>query len=65
VVQDLLTGVTSITLNFLDPNQNWNTQWPPPSLPLPESEWTRPVAVEILIEFKDWGKIRRLVEVAG
>jgi len=65
VVQDLLTGVTSITLNFLDPNQNWNTQWPPPTLPLPESGWTRPVAVEILIEFKDWGKIRRLVEVAG
>ena len=65
VVQDLLTGVTSITLNFLDPNQAWNTQWPPPTLPLPDSEWTRPIAVEILIEFKDWGKIRRLVEVAG
>jgi general secretion pathway protein J len=65
VVQDLLTGVTSIQLNFLDPSQNWNTQWPPSTLPLPEGEWTRPVAVEILIEFKDWGKIRRLVEVAG
>ncbi len=65
VVQDLLSGVTSITFNFLDPNQNWNTLWPPPSLPLPDSEWTRPVAVEILINFKDWGKIRRLVEVAG
>jgi len=65
VVQDLLSGVTSIQLNFLDPNQNWNTQWPPLTLTLPDSEWTRPIAVEILIEFKDWGKIRRLVEVAG
>ena len=27
--------------------------------------WTRPVAVEITIEFKDWGRVRRLVEVAG
>jgi general secretion pathway protein J len=65
VVQDLLTGVTSIQLNFLDTNQNWNTLWPPASLPEPDSEWTRPIAVEILIEFKDWGKVRRLVEVAG
>ena len=27
--------------------------------------WTRPVAVEVTIEFKDWGRIRRLIEVAG
>jgi general secretion pathway protein J len=65
VVQDLLTGVTSIQLNFLDSGQAWNTLWPPATLQLPDSEWTRPVAVEILIEFKDWGKIRRVVEVAG
>jgi general secretion pathway protein J len=65
VVQDLLTGVTSIKFNFLDANQAWNTQWPPPTLPSPESLWTRPVAVEIIIEFKDWGHVRRLVEVAG
>ena len=25
----------------------------------------RPVAVEITIEFKDWGTVRRLIEVAG
>jgi hypothetical protein len=25
----------------------------------------RPVAVELVIEFKDWGRIRRLIEVAG
>jgi general secretion pathway protein J len=64
-VVDLLTGVSSIKFNFLDSNQGWNTQWPPPTLGLPESLWTRPVAVEILIEFKDWGHVRRLVEVAG
>ena len=65
VVQDLLTGVTSIQLNFLDSNQAWNTIWPPATLPFPDSEWTRPIAVEIIIEFKDWGHIRRLVEIAG
>ncbi len=65
IVQDLLTGVSKVTLNYLDGNQVWNNQWPPATLPQPESLWTRPVAVEIIIEFKDWGRVRRLVEIAG
>jgi general secretion pathway protein J len=65
VVQDLLTGVTKVTLSYLDANQVWNTQWPPATLISSESLWTRPVAVEIIIEFKDWGRVRRLVEIAG
>jgi general secretion pathway protein J len=65
VVQDLLTGVKAIQLRYLDGNQTWQSQWPPPSLAEPESLWSRPVAVELIIEFKDWGRIRRLIEVAG
>jgi len=65
VVQDLLTGVKAIQLRYLDNNQTWQSLWPPPTLPFPEGLTTRPVAVEIIIEFKDWGRIRRLVEVAG
>jgi general secretion pathway protein J len=65
VVQDLLTGVKAIQLRYLDNNQTWQSVWPPPTLPLPEGIVTRPVAVEIIVEFKDWGRIRRLIEVAG
>ena len=65
VVQDLLTGVKAIQLRYLDNNQTWQSLWPPPTLPLPEGLATRPVAVEIIIEFKDWGRVRRLIEVAG
>jgi general secretion pathway protein J len=65
VVQNLLTQVKSIQLRFLDQNQAWSDLWPSSTLAAPASLWTRPVAVEINIEFKDWGKIRRLVEVAG
>jgi general secretion pathway protein J len=65
VVQDLLTGVKAIQLRYLDGNQTWQSQWPPPGLAQPESLWTRPVAVELIIEFKDWGRVRRLIEVAG
>ena len=65
VVQDLFTGVKAIQMRYLDGNQTWQTQWPPPSMAQPESLWTRPVAVELIIEFKDWGRIRRIIEVAG
>jgi general secretion pathway protein J len=65
VVQDLFTGVKAIQLRYLDGNQTWQTQWPLPSLAPAESLWTRPVAVELIIEFKDWGRIRRLIEIAG
>jgi general secretion pathway protein J len=64
-VQDLFTRVKAIQFRYLDGNQTWQTQWPPASVPLPDSLVTRPAAVEIIIEFKDWGRIRRLVEVAG
>src|SRR5277367_2339900 len=65
VVQDLFTGVKAIQLRYLDGNQTWQSQWPPPGVVAPESLWTRPVAVELIIEFTDWGRIRRLIEVAG
>jgi type II secretion system protein J len=65
VVQDLMSGVKTVQLRYLDGNQTWQNQWPPASLVLPESLWTRPIAVEITIEFKDWGRVRRLIEVAG
>lgn len=65
VVQDLLTGIKAIQLRYLDSNQTWLTQWPPLTLAQPASLSTRPVAVELVIEFKDWGRIRRLIEVAG
>jgi general secretion pathway protein J len=66
VVQDLFTGVKAIQLRYLDQNQAWQNQWPPPGMPpQPDGLVTRPVAVELIIEFKDWGQIRRLIEVAG
>jgi general secretion pathway protein J len=64
-VQDLFTQVKTVQLRYLDGNLTWQNLWPPASLPLPDSLWTRPLAVEVTIEFKDWGTVRRLIEVAG
>ena len=33
--------------------------------PAPDASRLRPIAVEITLELEDWGKIMRLVEVAG
>jgi type II secretion system protein J len=65
VVQDLFTKVKAVQLRYLDANQTWQSQWPPPGMQAPDAYWQRPLAVEIIIEFKDWGRVRRLVEVAG
>ncbi len=64
-IQDLMSGVKTVQLRYLDGNQTWQTQWPPPGLPQNEGLWVRPVAVEITIEFKDWGRVQRVIEVAG
>ncbi|MGA2838583.1 MAG: type II secretion system minor pseudopilin GspJ [Steroidobacteraceae bacterium] len=65
VVQDLFSGVKTIQFRYLDANQTWQNSWPPPGIPLPENLSIRPAAVEVTIEFKDWGQIRRVIEVAG
>jgi len=70
VVQDLLTGVKGVQLRYLDGNQSWQNQWPETSTIQGGSNATadlqsRPVAVEIIVQFKDWGAIRRVIEVSG
>jgi len=70
VVQDLLTGVKGVQLRYLDGNQSWQNLWPETSTIQGGSSATadlqsRPVAVEIIVQFSDWGAIRRVVEVAG
>jgi prepilin-type N-terminal cleavage/methylation domain-containing protein len=68
IVQDLLTGVAGVQLRYLDSNQSWQNQWPESTTIQNGSTadlQSRPVAVEIIVQFKDWGAIRRLIEVSG
>jgi hypothetical protein len=58
--------VKTIQFRYLDNNQTWQNQWPPASVGAVQANLVlRPAAVEITIEFKDWGRIRRVIEVAG
>lgn len=61
----LLDRVRSVGLRFMDGNQTWHEQWPPLGYSAPDGPRVRPVAVEITLELEDWGKIQRVVEVAG
>jgi len=69
--RELLTHVKTFTLRYLDVNRVWQPQWPPltstvlvgPAMELTLRE--RPLAVEITIDTEDWGKIVRVIEIAG
>jgi general secretion pathway protein J len=69
--RDLLTHVKSFTLRYLDVSHAWQAQWPPltsinPSGPTLELILRqRPLAVEITLDTDNWGKIVRLIEIAG
>ena len=74
VSRELLTHLKSVSLRFLDrggaitgstTSQNWQPQWPPPNNANQNNDRYRPIAVEITLETEDWGKVVRVVEIAG
>jgi general secretion pathway protein J len=68
--RNLLEHVKSFTIRYLDQNRQWQPQWPAPTgcPTCASAEQTlrqRPLAVEITIDTDDWGKIVRVIEIAG
>jgi general secretion pathway protein J len=61
----LLDHVRTVSFRFMDQNQSWHEQWPPLGYSGPDAARLRPIAVEITLDLEDWGKLVRLVEVAG
>ncbi|MCX7058919.1 MAG: type II secretion system protein GspJ, partial [Proteobacteria bacterium] len=68
VRRELLHNVGNVHLRYMDATRSWQDQWPPvgmgaaggaPALGL------RPMAIEIVIETPDLGRIVRIAEVAG
>ena len=56
----LLDDVQDVTLRFLDQALAWHEEWPPLG-----AQGAQLRAVEVVIELEDWGKLRRLFQVAG
>jgi general secretion pathway protein J len=81
VRRDLMTHLKSVSLRFMDvqagqvqvqgqsqtgaASGNWSPVWPPINGASQNNLRYRPIAVEITLETEDWGKIVRIVEIAG
>ncbi|MBS0374900.1 MAG: type II secretion system minor pseudopilin GspJ [Proteobacteria bacterium] len=67
VQRELLRDVTKLGVRYMDTSRTWQEQWPPlatqpQGTPTP-ALGLRPIAVEVVIELKDAGRITRLIEV--
>ena len=69
VKRDLLTHVKAVTFRYMDVTRQWQNQWPPGSVAGAMGQESalrmRPIAVEITVDTDDWGKLVRIIEVAG
>jgi general secretion pathway protein J len=62
---ELLDGVTSVEVRFLDTTGEWHLEWPPIDRRGPQSLTSRPRAIEFALELEDFGRVLRLVETSG
>ena len=66
--REMLTDIVSIRLRYMDAQRNWQETWPALSTVAGNSAaqlGPRPRAVDITLDLKDLGIIRRLIEVPG
>jgi general secretion pathway protein J len=67
VRRELLDDVEDFTIRYLDANAAWQNQWPPPNTGAGATTATTvalPAAIEIDLQLKDWGEIKRLYNVS-
>lgn len=65
VKRELLKDVDRIDIRYLNTARDWVTEWPPLGSTGDLGFRARPLAVEIVVVLRDYGEIRRVVEVAG
>jgi len=65
VTQELLEQVRTFELRYLDANRVWQEQWPPLGMAPALARRVRPLAIEVVVELEDWGRLTRLVEIPG
>ncbi|MDZ7641017.1 MAG: type II secretion system minor pseudopilin GspJ [Desulfurivibrio sp.] len=65
--QSVLSGVDGFAYRLLDQQGQWHDRWPPAAVGFDErgeqqpADDSPPVAVELVLELEDWGRIRRLL----
>ena len=58
----LIDNLNEVTIRFLDQNAEWQEQWPPLNVTsgTDSGNATELIGIEIVLDLKDWGEIRRL-----
>jgi general secretion pathway protein J len=68
VKRNLLKGLNGVTMRYMSPNRSWVDTWPPAGLStqaVMDSYFRmRPLAVEVTLDTKEWGRISRIFEIA-
>lgn len=65
----LIDNLEEVSIRFMDPTGEWQEQWPPLNATPTNSPGgiavakTYPLAIEIILQLKDWGEIRRLYQI--
>jgi general secretion pathway protein J len=66
--RELLDNVESLSFRYMDAGHRWSETWQPNAgtggLREPRLRY-RPVAVEVTLTLKDWGKLLRVIEIPG
>jgi general secretion pathway protein J len=62
-VQQALQGVTRLQLRYLDGSGSWHDSWPPPGGRGDEALVALPRALELVLEHRRYGELRRLLRL--
>ena len=72
VKRNLLKHLRGVSFRYLSPQHAWVETWPPAPInvgnqPLGQDSLyrTRPLAVEVTLDTKEWGKVTRIFEISG
>jgi general secretion pathway protein J len=64
IKRELLADVKSVTFRYMDVSRQWRDQWPPQTaVQGVQNLRLRPIAVEVVIDTEEFGKLRRVFEV--
>jgi general secretion pathway protein J len=62
-IQVALEGVTSVRLRYLDNQYNWSDSWPPADGETNERLQALPIGVELLLNHRQFGELRRVLRL--
>ncbi len=62
-VQDALEGVTALRLRYMDASGGWQDSWPAAGLPEDERLERLPRALELTLEHRRYGELRRVLRL--